>query len=311
MRKRVIASPRLELADALEPVVDLASGDLVGWALPVNNVAGSDAQRLIRAARARLPSGHILAAHLTSTTLESCVGADRLWGSDSLHDLAVVAAGDLSSEAIILLERLRERGAQVGCDSESALQHVARLRPDFLWLSEELGGRTQRNARGSIGPALLAMAQSLGGRLLASRTTLGGAMAVSSLDNGFPARACFPDLAALAEPLRSVPAAAPLSRVVDICLSDDDQDWLVLVDDEARPARLVERLALLREERFEHPVCEVDRTMSLDAATHRAVSRAVRDRLRPLVLVGEDGRYLGLVRIEKLLEALAARCRIR
>jgi hypothetical protein len=110
----------------------------------------------------------------------------------------------------------------------------------------------------------------------------------------------------LAEDAPGVQVAGPLSELVRQCLTDGDRDWLMLVDDEARPVRLVERAALLRGEPFEHRAFTVGPWMSLRAIARAAARRPARDRLRPLALCDAQGRYAGLLRIERLLDALAA-----
>jgi hypothetical protein len=103
----------------------------------------------------------------------------------------------------------------------------------------------------------------------------------------------------------SLPVETELTAIVERCL-DDDQDWLVLVDTAGHPVRLVERAAMLRCEPFEHTVTTVAIGQPLDSVARRAVARAPVDRLRPLVGCDAEGRYVGLLRVERLLAALVA-----
>lgn len=110
----------------------------------------------------------------------------------------------------------------------------------------------------------------------------------------------------LAEYAPSVTAADPLSSIVDLCLADDDHDWLVLVDDQLRPRRLVERAALLLGEPFERRLLSVGPSTSVRSLARRAALRPGRDRMRPIALCDAQGRYVGLLRVERILAALAA-----
>ena len=106
------------------------------------------------------------------------------------------------------------------------------------------------------------------------------------------------------ERVASLPIGTDLAAIVARCL-DDDQEWLVLVDAAGLPVRLVERAAMLRCEPFEHAVATVPAAQTLAGAARRALSRAPASRLRPLVACDADGRYIGLLRIERLLAELA------
>lgn len=110
----------------------------------------------------------------------------------------------------------------------------------------------------------------------------------------------------LAEDAPVLAFSSEIAEIVDSCLADDDNDWLVLVDGEERPVRLVERAALLRGEPFEHRVSVLPADAPPAAAARQATTRSRVDRLRPLACCDAAGRFLGLVRVERLLAALAA-----
>ena len=107
----------------------------------------------------------------------------------------------------------------------------------------------------------------------------------------------------LAEALPSLPLTASLAAVADLCLSDEGNDWLVLVDNEARPVRLIERAALLEGKPFEHRPVAVDDETSVEAAVSQALASESRA-ARPIVSCDASGRYLGLVRVERMLALL-------
>lgn len=109
----------------------------------------------------------------------------------------------------------------------------------------------------------------------------------------------------LAEELPALPQDAAMSAIAEVCLAADEQDWLVLLDERARPVRIIERAAVLRGEPFEHPVLALAAGTTIAAAARRAATRARRARLRPLVCCDAHGCYVGLVRMDRLLAALA------
>ena len=123
-----------------------------------------------------------------------------------------------------------------------------------------------------------------------------------------PASVDGPDrvLRELAEELSALPLDASMSVIADLCLGADDRDWLVLLDERSRPVRLIERAAMLRGEPFEHAVLALAAATPIAAAARRAGARERAARLRPLVCCDVHGCYVGLVRIERLLAALAA-----
>jgi hypothetical protein len=114
------------------------------------------------------------------------------------------------------------------------------------------------------------------------------------------------ELQALAERAPCMRVGVPLGAIVDLSLDDAEHDWLVIVDLSGRPVCLVERAALLRGEPFERRVDVVGAAMPVRLAAQAALARPGVDRSRPLALCDADDRYLGLLRIERLLEALAA-----
>lgn len=112
-------------------------------------------------------------------------------------------------------------------------------------------------------------------------------------------------VAALVDPVAALPFDVSLAAIVDRCL-DADEDWLVLVDPGARPVRLVERAALLRSEPFEHRVAMVALGTPVAEGARLATRRPRPERFQPLVCCDGTGRYVGLVRIDRILESLAA-----
>jgi hypothetical protein len=80
---------------------------------------------------------------------------------------------------------------------------------------------------------------------------------------------------------------------------------IVLVDERNRPLALAERAALLRGEPYERPVMRITPNSPLKAVARRAAARPLLERFHPLVACDRRGVYLGIVRVEQLLDALA------
>ena len=103
----------------------------------------------------------------------------------------------------------------------------------------------------------------------------------------------------------AIPWGAPIEDLADTFLDDPRHDVLVLVDERSRPLALAERAALLRGEPYERPVMRITPSSPLKAAARRAAGRPVMERFHPLVVCDRRGVYLGIVRVEQLLDALA------
>ena len=111
-------------------------------------------------------------------------------------------------------------------------------------------------------------------------------------------------VASLIEAQPALPWGSPLEEVADAFLDNPRNDVIVLVDEQARPLALADRAALLRGEVYERPVMRITPATSLKAVARRAAARPAHERFHPLVACDRRGVYLGLVRIEQLLDAL-------
>jgi hypothetical protein len=309
---------------AFERVVDLASGAVVGWEVRAREQTAPtlphEAVQLVScalAARGDISAGEFLAVRVSPSGIVAL--RERLIGAGPLDGLAIILVGEIGPDALLLLKWTRQRGALVGCDGAIAMLDVAELRPDLLAVRAAGGDRELQRLTG--------MAQQVGARALAhgvsslERATalrdLGVALAqgpafgapqrdASTRSQAVAALARRRTVHELAEGAPSVMTIEPLSEVVRLCLADDGCEWVMLVDEESRPVRLLERAALLRGEPFERRAFTVDRSMSVREMARTASRRPARDRLRPLALCDPQGRYEGLLRVERLLDALAA-----
>jgi EAL domain-containing protein (putative c-di-GMP-specific phosphodiesterase class I) len=90
--------------------------------------------------------------------------------------------------------------------------------------------------------------------------------------------------------------------------ADQDLDVVVVLDDWSRPVGLVDRGGAGRG-RLKRTVLKARPSTSPQALAARAMARPAADRFDPLVCVDDRGRYLGVVRVEQLVERLLARLR--
>jgi hypothetical protein len=84
-----------------------------------------------------------------------------------------------------------------------------------------------------------------------------------------------------------------------------EPDYVALVDPEGRPSGLVRRCDHLRGDGPVRNIMLVTGDMPIAAASRRAMARPPARRFDPLVCWDEMGRYAGLVRMERMVDALA------
>jgi EAL domain-containing protein (putative c-di-GMP-specific phosphodiesterase class I) len=87
---------------------------------------------------------------------------------------------------------------------------------------------------------------------------------------------------------------------------DETLEHLPVVDDMSRVIALVERGAFESGADGRETPMRISPTAALSDVLRRAMTRPRSDRLTPIVCCDEFGRYLGLVRVERLVEAVAA-----
>ena len=113
------------------------------------------------------------------------------------------------------------------------------------------------------------------------------------------------DVASLIEAVPTLPE--PVSNRALGVLFDrrPGPDYIALVDGQGRPSGIVRREDFARREGPVRSLMLVTRDMSLAAVSRRAMSRPAPRRFDPLLCCDEAGRYAGLVRIERVVDALA------
>ena len=254
-----------------------------------------------------------------------------------LTEHAQVTDYDMVASAIA---EARALGAFVAVDDAGAgyasLQHILALRPDFVKLDRALiaglqhdeakaalvemfGGFTSRLdawllAEGIEEHAELARLVQLGvplgqgyflGRPAPSMGPLGGEVS-GLLRPSTPPPEGDVVMLALAEPHDAVDANASDESLAARWARTPDLGCLPLLDESSRPVALA---MYLMGQLSRRPVTAVLESVSVREALERALTRPNGSRFDPLVCCNEQGHYLGLVRIERMVEVLLREAR--
>lgn len=294
------------------------------------------------AEREHLPAGTFLAVNVSGRALRGGELLAALRAAGRLDRIALLVKEDSDEDVAGLADALgavRELGGLAGLDETgtgyASLRHVVDLKPDFVRLGPAfVAGLDGDQAKGAIVEAIQSVAVSTGARVIAAG--IPGRPELSALRRmgvplgmgplfGPPAAAMGPLPPPAAEAIRqaSPPVEAAetvaglieereplawgssLEQVADRFLEDPMSDVIVLVDEHARPLALAERAALMRGEPHARPIMRISPTSPQKAVARRAAARPWLERFHPLVACDRRGVYLGIVRIEQLLDALA------
>jgi EAL domain-containing protein (putative c-di-GMP-specific phosphodiesterase class I) len=230
------------------------------------------------------------------------------------------------------LDQLRSAGALVAIDDAGAgyagLQHVLTIRPDVIKLDRTLVAGLDRD---EAKRALVEMIGTLAGRLdawlLAEGIETGEeldvllALGVPLAQGYFLGRPgpAFPALDVEAATrimsqlrqaekggvrhlLEHVPTAADFDGGV-AALADERVDVVVLLDEDGRPQGTLDVDGIV------HALRDAGLRLNVDTpvaeAVQRALVRAAAHRFSPLVCIDDAGRYVGIVRMERLVDLLA------
>ncbi|MEA2169489.1 MAG: hypothetical protein QOF76_2789 [Solirubrobacteraceae bacterium] len=288
--------------------------------------------------RARLPSGALLAVNVSGAALRSPEVGAALTAAGSLENVVVVVTEDAADPVDDPLEAVRDAGGQIGLDETgsgyASLHRILVVRPEFVRIGarfvsgvdvdpakaaviEAISGLAARMdarvaADGISSRQELSAVRQLGvpygqGRLFGPPPAVMGALTKRSADairSAAPALEPAQTVAGLIEARAPLAWASSLDEVADAFLVDPSTEVLVLVDERNRPLALAERSALLRGETYERPVMRITPTSPMRAVARRAAARPMLERFHPLVACDRRGVYLGLVRVEALLDAL-------
>jgi EAL domain-containing protein (putative c-di-GMP-specific phosphodiesterase class I) len=315
-----------------------------GWADAVHPLNAFETEKLLvtkaREARARVGDDRFLAVGISA----SAILDGLLEGDSDLEGLMLLLSDDTEGSRDADLARaltvLRDAGARLALDdtgsSYTSLRQITRLEPDFVRIGGDFVRDLDRDhAKAAVVETLVAMTARIDAAIIAGDVpglqeldalrSLGVPFAqgplfgqardeivelpesaVAAIRDAEPTAPHQDTVAGLVEAAPALPWGAPLDEIADAFLEDARFEVLVLVDERSRPLALAERSALLRGEPYERPITRVAPSSPLKAVARRAVARPSIERFHPLVACDRRGVYLGIVRVEQLLEALAA-----
>jgi len=235
---------------------------------------------------------------------------------------------------------LREAGAKLALDGvgrgAATLQHAMALRPEFVKLDARLvNGIHRDDARRAIVETLGELASRLDAwvvvqgveriedldalvslRVPLAQGPLVGVRAKTLTPVAFALSAYVRERgAAMLEPgalvtLLERPAALPQDAEPAVLGAAFEMEpglcWVPLVDARRRPVGMLERAAHERGEPPAREVLAVGAPARVPEVLRRAMLRPPATRFHPVVCCDESGRYVGIARIERLVDALAA-----
>jgi EAL domain-containing protein (putative c-di-GMP-specific phosphodiesterase class I) len=346
----VLADPRL-IRPVFQPIVDLRrsavwgfemlarfgddAGSPLGWlaAAERDGLGAALEARLVQAgiaAREELPHGARLSINVSPEALVSREVRDVLDAAPGGLNRIVLEVTERRrvndyAELTGALDRARAAGAAIAVDDAgagyAALEHVARLRPEYVKLDRDLV------ADADVDPHKLAVIEAIG--------LFAGRLDAALVAEGIERRAEHRTLAGLAvqlgqgylfgRPARSLaangarPAEEPLSALVDRDVPIVEASILdaggsppqsargravAVVDGEGRPVGLAMPAGPGWNRRREALLADID-DEAADVA-RRALRRPIATRLDPVCACLHDGRLAGLVAVDRLLAAGSA-----
>ena len=293
--------------------------------------------------RGQLPESCFLAISHSSHGVVSEEVAAVLGAAGRLERVVIVVTDDSQGADPLQVRRVldaaRDAGATIAIDETasgySSLKQLLNLRPDFVRIGADFVMEIDRDqAKAAVVETLGALASRIDSWVIAA-----GIPGSGELDTlrrlgvplgqgplfGHPLPAMGPlegrvvrlvresapipsgerTVASLIEARPPIAWGAPIEDLADAFLDDPRHDVVVLVDERSRPLALAERAALLRGEPYERPVMRITPSSPLKAVARRAAARPVLERYHPMVACDRRGVYLGVVRVEQLLDALA------
>ena len=325
--------------DDLRPTEVFAAAEEHG----LGGVLEAQMVREVLEARPHVPTDRFLAVNASPRALMTDDVRDAFAAAGWLDRVIVEVTEQTDADVAALreeLESLRSRGALIAVDDAGAgygsLSRITSLRPDFVKIDRglvanvdtepakaavvqtlgELAGRidawliaegverieeldtlmelrvplAQGYAFGAPVPGMGELEPQLGLRIRAQYRPEGGQPAVARLVEATPT---------LPEPVSQ--------RALDVLFDRRPApEFIALVDRDGRPTGLVRRADHLRGEGPVRDLMCVMPETALGAVGRRAMARRAARRFDPLVCWDVSGRYIGLVRMESLVDALAA-----
>src|SRR3954454_13718948 len=290
------------------------------------------------------PDGCFLAINVSPRALGAQEVTDVLASRESLEGVVIEVTEQVVVEDYIhfdyVLRSLRAAGAAIAVDDAGAgyasLQHIVALRPQFVkldrWLVanldedeakiaviEALGTFCSRIdawmvAEGIERPEEVAALQRLRvplgqGFWLGRPVATMDPVAADRQDQIRAGRAVRPSeatLEGLVEPAPAAALAGGADGIAQTFAAHLDLEHVTVLDAGKRPVAVVPRHGLFGGGARERAPMRADLRESLAAVARRAMARPVAERFDPVVCCDARGRYVGVVKVERLVEGLTA-----
>ena len=291
-----------------------------------------------------VPDNCFLAINVSPRALGSPELAAVLASRESLEGVVIEVTEQVVVEDYIhfdyVLRSLRAAGAAIAVDDAGAgyasLQHIVALRPQFVkldrWLVadldkdeaklaviEALGTFSSRIdawmvAEGIERPEEVAALQQLRvplgqgfwlGRPAAAMEPV-AADRQDEIRRGRPVRESEATLAGLVEPAPAATLAGGADGIAHTFAAHLDLEHVTILDGGKRPVAIVPRHGLFGGGARERAPMRADLRESLAAVARRAMARPGAERFDPVVCCDERGRYVGVVKVERLVDGLTA-----
>lgn len=294
--------------------------------------------RSVLAARGRLPRNCFLSINVSPALLCSREVRAALFGAGSLAGIVIEITEHSHEESALVLpvaSELRDAGAMLAVDDVgsgyASLAQVLRLRPEFVKVDRDLIALIDGDeGRGAAVEMLGTLASDIDAWLIAEgverfeevdalmrmRVPLGQGFALGPPLpewSGLTARAAryIRDRRVHDSRERSVGALMETAPALDVEGGAEAAASLLRTDPRLTIVVLVDRsgraVALVRNTSPPRPVTlAVSPSSRLREVVRRALGRSEHERFQPLVCCDEEGRFLGLVRFERLVQALVA-----
>jgi EAL domain-containing protein (putative c-di-GMP-specific phosphodiesterase class I) len=298
--------------------------------------------RAALAARRRLAPGVFLTVNVSPLALLSDEVGDAFAAADRLDALVVEVTEQSEADLPALrdaLDALRERGARVAVDDAgtgyAGLGRISALRPQFVKVDRGLvshldvdGGKVAvvealSELAGRLGASLVAEGVERHEELdalLAMRVPFGqgwafgrpapalGGVVDPLLADRIRTRTAVPapagGVGALVEPVPTLPEPASPAALDVLFARRPGPDVVVLVDREGRATGLVRRTDHARGLPPRRSLLVVDGHLPVGSVARRAMARAPAHRFDPALCADPSGRHVGLLRLERVVDAL-------